>query len=187
MKNKIIQNNLISCVMAVILTAIICVMTYGHLMSDALILQAENQAYLLKEICESEADDIAALAAMEDSFNARITLISKDGTVLFDSAYDETALENHLEREEIIQAMHHTKGSSQRYSYTDLSTNYYYALKLSDNSVIRVGVRSNQAFSVAILPNLPVIVMALIAIIAMIFFVSESTTKRIVSTIEHFN
>ena len=187
MKNKIIQNNLISCVMAVILTAIICVMTYGHLMSDALILQAENQAYLLKEICESEADDIAALAAMEDSFNARITLISKDGTVLFDSAYDETALENHLEREEIIQAMHHTKGSSQRYSYTDLSTNYYYALKLSDNSVIRVGVRSNQAFSVAILPNLPVIVMALIAIIAMIFFVSESTTKRIVNTIEHFN
>lgn len=187
MKNKIIQNNLISCIVAVILTAIICIMTYGHLMAGSLTLQAENQAYLLKEICENEQDDTAALLQMKDSFKSRVTLVSKDGTVLFDSEYDETELENHLEREEIVQALQYSKGSSQRYSYTDRTTNYYHALRLSDGSVLRVGVRSNQVFSDAILPNLPVIVMALIVVISMIFLVSEKTTKRIVSTIEHFN
>ena len=187
MKNKIIQNNLISCVMAVILTAIICIMTYGHLMSEALTLQAENQAYLIREICESEQNYTETLLQMKDSFKSRVTLISDNGTVLFDSKYDETELENHLEREEISQALRQSKGSSQRYSYTELTTNYYYAIKLSDGNILRVGVHSNQVFSNAILPNLPVIVMALIAIVAMIFLVSESTTKRIVSTIEHFN
>ena len=139
MKNKIIQNNLISCIVAVILTAIICIMTYGHLMAGSLTLQAENQAYLLKEICENEQDDTAALLQMKDSFKSRVTLVSNDGTVLFDSEYDETELENHLEREEIVQALQYSKGSSQRYSYTDLTTNYYHALRLSDGSVLRVG------------------------------------------------
>ena len=187
MKNKIVQNNLISCLIAVVLTAIICIVTYSHFISGNLTLQAENQAYILREICEAETDDTSALKALEGSFKSRVTLIGADGSVLFDSTHDETVLENHLEREEIIQAVENNKGSSQRFSYTDGVTNYYYALKLSDGKIIRVGVRSNQAFSEAILPNLPVIVMAIIAILAMVFVVAEKTTKRIVSTIEHFN
>ena len=187
MKNKIVKNNLISCVVAIILTAVICIMTYSHYMSANLILQAENQAYLLREICESEADEIKALDELADSFKSRVTLISADGEVLFDSTHNKAELENHLEREEIVQAMQNAKGSSQRYSDTDGRTNYYYALKLSDGSVIRVGVRTNRVFSDAVLPNLPVIVMATIAIVSVIFIISEKTTNRIVSTIEDFD
>ena len=188
MKNKIIHNNLISCVVAVVLTAVICVMTYSHYMAQTLILQAENQAYVLKEICENEADYVKALDSIKNSLKSRVTIVAMDGTVLFDSQHDEYTLENHLEREEIAQAVENSKGSSQRYSYTDGVTNYYCALKLSNNqSVIRVGVRSNQVFSQAILPNLPVIVLAMIAIIIMVFAVSEKTTKHIVKTIEHYN
>ena len=187
MKNKIVQNNLISCLVAVVLTAVICIVTYSHFISGNLTLQAENQAYILREICEAETDDVSALKALEGSFKSRVTLIGADGSVLFDSTHDETVLENHLEREEIIQAVEANKGSSQRFSYTDGVTNYYYALKLSDGKIIRVGVRSNQVFSDAILPNLPVIILAIIAILAMVFVVAEKTTKRIVNTIEHFN
>ena len=187
MKNKIVQNNLISCLVAVVLTAVICIVTYGQYLNANLTLQAENQAYVFREICESEEDNVAALRALEDSFKSRVTLIAADGSVLFDSAHNETQLENHLEREEIILALESGKGSSQRYSATDGTTNYYYAIRLSDGSIIRVGVRSNQVFLHTILPNLPVIVLAVIVILAMVFVISEKTTKRIVSTIEHFN
>ncbi len=173
--------------MAVILTAIICVMTYSHYMAQGFILQAENQAYVLREICENEEDDFAALSALDNSLKSRVTLVAADGRVIFDNMYSEAELENHIEREEILQALENGKGSSQRYSYTDMVTNYYCALRLSDGSIIRVGVRSNQIFSQAILPNLPVIVLAIIMIIVAVFVISEKTTKRIVKTIEHYN
>ena len=44
MKNKIIQNNLISCAVAVILTAVVCLVTYSSFMEAAMSVQAENQA-----------------------------------------------------------------------------------------------------------------------------------------------
>ncbi|MBQ5781892.1 MAG: PAS domain S-box protein [Oscillospiraceae bacterium] len=186
MRNKIIQNNLISCVVAVVLTATICVFTYSHFIAQALILQAENQAYVLKEICESESDDVAALTAMDDSLKSRVTLISAQGSVIFDSTHEDI-LENHLDREEIAGATANGKGISERYSATDGVTNYYCALKLKDGGFIRVGVRSNQIFSDAVLANLPVIVVAVIAVLVMVYIVSVKTTRNIVKTIENFN
>lgn len=187
MKNRIIQNNLISCIVAVVLTAAICVFTYSHFIAQALTLQAENQAYVLKEICESEADDVAALTSMDDSLKSRVTLISPQGEVLFDSTHDEYGLENHLDREEIAGAAANGKGVSERYSITDGVTNYYCALKLSDGGFIRVGARSNQIFSDAVLANLPVIVLAAIAVLVAVYFISVKTTRNIVKTIENFN
>ena len=40
MKNKIVQNNLISCLVAVVLTAVICIVTYGQYLNANLTLQA---------------------------------------------------------------------------------------------------------------------------------------------------
>ena len=55
MKYKIIKNNLISCIVAVLLTAVVCLMTYSTFMESAMSVQAENQAYVLREICENNS------------------------------------------------------------------------------------------------------------------------------------
>ncbi len=68
----------------------------------------------------------------------RITLISPDGTVLYDSVARADAMENHLSREEVVQALREGTGKSSHYSSTVLKKNLYYALRLEDGNVLRL-------------------------------------------------
>lgn len=68
----------------------------------------------------------------------RITLISPDGTVLYDSVARADAMENHLSREEVVQALREGTGKSSHYSSTVLKKNLYYALRLDDGNVLRL-------------------------------------------------
>ena len=188
MKYKIIKNTLLSCFVAVVLTAVVCLMTYSTFMESAMSVQAENQAYVLREICENNSENpVSAIEEIQTSFKNRVTLIGFDGKVIFDSIHDEHTLENHLERQEIADAVAKGKGDGKRYSDTDGTTNYYYALRIDGIGVIRVGIKSSTFMTEAILTNLPVIVLVIMAILYMIFVVSARTTQRIVNTIENFN
>lgn len=68
----------------------------------------------------------------------RITLISPDGTVLYDSVARADAMENHLSREEVAQALREGTRKSSHYSSTVLKKNLYYALRLEDGNVLRL-------------------------------------------------
>lgn len=68
----------------------------------------------------------------------RITLISPDGTVLYDSVARADAMENHLSREEVAQALREGTGKSSHYSSTVLKKNLYYALRLENGNVLRL-------------------------------------------------
>ena len=68
----------------------------------------------------------------------RITLISPDGTVLYDSVARADAMENHLSREEVVQALREGTGKSSHYTSTVLKKNLYYALRLEDGNVLRL-------------------------------------------------
>lgn len=68
----------------------------------------------------------------------RITLISSDGTVLYDSVARADAMENHLSREEVVQALREGTGKSSHYSSTVLKKNLYYALRLEDGNILRL-------------------------------------------------
>ena len=70
----------------------------------------------------------------------RITWIDKDGTVLFDSKANTDEMENHLEREEIKDALKKGVGQSSRYSKTLMEKQLYYAEKISAGSVVRLSV-----------------------------------------------
>lgn len=70
----------------------------------------------------------------------RITWIDTDGTVLYDSKSDSAGMENHLEREEIAQALSDGVGESSRYSDTLLERSIYCARRLSDGTVLRLSV-----------------------------------------------
>ena len=68
----------------------------------------------------------------------RITWIDADGTVLFDNAVNANEMENHLEREEIKEALADGYGESVRYSNTLSDKQLYSAIRLSDGSVLRL-------------------------------------------------
>ena len=94
----------------------------------------------------------------------RVTWIDTDGTVLFDTQVDQTAMENHADREEIQEAFATGSGSAVRNSSTLTEQTYYEAQRLADGTVLRIS--TNQASAWALMMDLlwPIILIAVLAI-----------------------
>ena len=116
----------------------------------------------------------------EDDY--RITWITADGTVLYDNEADSAAMENHLEREEIRQALASGSGESSRYSDTLSEKQLYLARRLPDGSVLRLS--ATQATVWRLLLGLLLPVLAVIAVaLALSFVLASRLSRRIVEPI----
>lgn len=95
----------------------------------------------------------------------RLTWISEDGTVIYDTKKDSLKMENHGNREEFKQALKENYGASSRYSSTLLEKTIYRASKLNDGSVLRIS--SNRATAGVIAAGMvqPTLVVILISLI----------------------
>ena len=94
----------------------------------------------------------------------RVTWIDTDGTVLFDTQVNLTAMENHADREEIREAFETGFGSAVRNSSTLTEQTYYEARRLTDGTVLRIS--TNQASAWALMMDLlwPILLIAVLAI-----------------------
>lgn len=81
-----------------------------------------------------------------DEDRCRVTWIATDGTVLYDNCYDASKMENHANREEIKEAMKAESGTSVRKSTTLSERTMYYAIRLSDDSVVRISMAQSSVF-----------------------------------------
>ena len=70
--------------------------------------------------------------------DCRITLIHPDGTVYYDSFFPLSHLDNHNDREEVIEARKNGFGYSTRFSKTDKDSNTYVAYKMEDGNILRI-------------------------------------------------
>ena len=77
---------------------------------------------------------------LENGFpnDCRVTWVGADGAVLWDNREDPARMENHADRPEVHEALMLGKGHAARYSDTLSQKTLYYALRLSDGSVLRV-------------------------------------------------
>ena len=74
-----------------------------------------------------------------DKSDYRITVVNKDGNVIYDnSGSDITAMDNHLNREEIIKALNTGYGNCIRQSTTLMEKAIYTAILLPDGNIIRL-------------------------------------------------
>jgi two-component system phosphate regulon sensor histidine kinase PhoR len=95
-----------------------------------------NQADTLAALLAAQTDEVAFLQS--GVYSDRVTLIAADGTVLFESRHDATAMGNHLDRDEISQALETGKGWASRNSETLGEISVYYARRLPSGQVLRV-------------------------------------------------
>lgn len=121
-----------------------------------------------------------------DSSVFRFTLVSADGSVLYDSQAKAEDMENHLEREEIAEALENGNGSSARYSSTLTERTFYEATRLQNGNVLRISV-SQVTVGALILGMLPAIV-AIILISAVVALVlSYKMAKDIVKPLNELD
>lgn len=124
-----------------------------------------------------------------DNFNSsvfRFTLIDDDGEVLYDSQATAEDMENHLEREEITEALESGYGSSARYSSTLTERTFYEAIRLESGKVLRISV-SQVTVGALIISMLPAIcVIALISVVVALLL-SRKMAKSIVKPLNELD
>lgn len=121
-----------------------------------------------------------------DSEELRITWIDKKGKVLFDNKTDASSMENHLEREEVRQAVENGYGKSSRYSETLTEKSLYSAKKLSDGSIVRLSVSQYSVLTLFLGMLRPVLIIALLAVV-LALLLAYRLSKNIVTPLNKLN
>lgn len=117
---------------------------------------------------------------------SRITYIAQDGTVLFDNQADADTMENHVSREEVQEALKSGSGHAERMSETLSTKTIYYALRLSDQSVLRISSTHYSVF-VLIMELIPPVLGIVILMIIFAGFVSAHMASKIVEPINNID
>lgn len=95
----------------------------------------------------------------------RFTWIDRSGNVLHDTQNPADSMPNHLDREEVAEAISLGEGRSERYSSTMMKQTVYLAVRLADRSVLRISVNRAASWALAlgmVQPLLAVLVGALV-------------------------
>ncbi|MBS5083015.1 MAG: ATP-binding protein [Clostridiales bacterium] len=138
MKKKIYKNVFGLGILTVIFITAAFVLFFNYNMQQQLKNELKTEAVYIAKAYEGLADPVSFLDDIEAQTPSRITYIDADGTVIYDSQADASKMENHLERPEIIDASKNGTGISKRTSDTLRQHTYYYAIKLSSGSFLRV-------------------------------------------------
>ena len=109
----------------------------------------------------------------------RVTWIASDGTVLYDTQADAAQMENHLEREEVREALETGTGSSSRYSATLLQKTVYSASRLTDGTVLRLSA-SRATMGALLLGAFQPILLVVIVLLVLSSLLASRLAKRIV-------
>ncbi len=113
----------------------------------------------------------------------RVTFITSDGTVLYDSDAEASKMENHLDRPEIQQAIQTGSGEDIRDSSTTESSTYYYALRLSDGNVLRLAQQYSSIRSM-VLSSIPGIGVVMIILFGMALLLSRWLAQWMMKPVE---
>jgi two-component system phosphate regulon sensor histidine kinase PhoR len=121
-----------------------------------------------------------------DIGDCRITWIDGDGTVLYDSESDTAEMENHLEREEIQQALAQGTGESSRRSETVMERAFYCAQRLPDGTVLRLAMAQHTMLTL-FLGMLQPICMIFALALALALLLAYRLSKNIVQPLNELN
>lgn len=132
------------------------------------------QAALAAQGVQNEG--LAYFNGLEDS-TYRLTWVQSDGSVLYDSSADETAMENHAGREEIQEALRTGTGESERISATLAEKTLYRAVRLSDGSVLRVGVTQYTVVTLLLGMLQPILIVLLVAIVLSVILAKRASKQ----------
>ena len=109
----------------------------------------------------------------------RLSLISADGKVIYDTREDADTLANHADREEIKEALETGEGYSTRYPSTLLQKTTYIAKKLADGSVLRIS-SSRETIGVLVFEAMQPILIVIVAALIISAVIAARLSKKIV-------
>ena len=144
--------------------------------------EIRNEAFYLAHTLEFIGCDTAYLSDTGENVSNRITLIDTDGTVLYDNYAEENDMTNHMSRPEVADAAANGTGEAVRHSNTVGEKTYYYAVRLSDGTIVRIANTSKTVYGVirnAVGWIILISILVLIVAVVIAYLLSRSIIKPI--------
>lgn len=163
MNKKIFQAVFLSIIITMVLVLAVSIAVFYATYDERISRDLDSELSFLGEAVAVSPDDLGSFVIP----GHRVTLISSDGAVLFDSDAEADEMENHLQRPEVQEAISYGHGSDRRRSSTLFENLYYSAQRLDDGNILRLAVPAGTVFSFVMSILLP---MAFILIVLISFF-----------------
>lgn len=170
--------------LAIVVTALSAMLVYYNILKEQVFGDLKAYAHVIELL---NIDDLAA-GIEKDPYNPidddlRITLIGADGEVLYESLLNKDEMDNHNERPEIIEAREKGEGEAVRYSATSGTHTFYYAERLQNGNVLRIG-RDSVSVNRIMVNTLVIVLVIALCILFVCMGISHYLTKKLVEPIE---
>lgn len=184
MTRRIFRNILLTAVLALLLASVLLVGTLYNVYEDRISSELRVEAEYIVWALDMVEDDYSYLSALSPA--NRVTLISPDGKVLYDSEADENRMASHAQRPEVLAALSDGNGESTRYSDTIAEMTIYYARRTADGNVLRIASTRSSVLGVffTVLPQITVMIL-LVAVLSLVL--ARYSAQQIVRPINQLN
>ena len=145
MRKRVFGSIFLTAIVTLLLTAgLFLLVVHAGLTRDLRGRLAREGGYIAATVsADHNPEEIKALGTLCAD---RITLVKKDGTVLYDNETPAAEMENHSTRPEIRRAAETGVGEDSRLSETLETQTYYYALRLANGDILRIAATADSAF-----------------------------------------
>ena len=184
MKKKINIRFIMIAALAIVVTALSAMLVYYNILKEQVFGDLKAYAHVIELL---NIDDLAA-GIEKDPYNPidddlRITLIGAEGEVLYESLLNMDEIDNHNERPDIIEARETGEGEAIRYSATSGTHTFYYAERLQNGNVLRIG-RDSVSVNRIMVNTLVIVLVIALCILFVCMGISHYLTKKLVEPIE---
>lgn len=186
MKNKIFRALVALAAMAVLVASGLITFLVSQDYFNETKKELAQEARYISMGLESGGNNFLNKIAAENGSNVRITLIDKDGIVLFDNQAEAKTLENHAMRQEIMEAVAVGAGEAERFSDTLDKTTYYYAVRLEDGKILRLA-RTIDSIYKSVLQMLPIMGGIVIVVAFLASIVARRVTFNLIKPLDQVN
>ncbi len=172
----------LSMIILIISVTMLTIVFYNSAVSDETNSQKTKLSFLKKAY---ELNGIDYFKDLESSGD-RVTIIDKDGTVIYDNEVDTSKMENHSNREEVIGAIKDGYSSSYRFSDTKYEHRLYSAILLDNGMVLRISKSRTIIFnSIIEFMKYSIIIIIFAALLSFLF--SKKMSKKILEPFSKIN
>lgn len=171
----------ILCAISIVLTLILTISVFYNIFKKQMIADLAVYIFFLED--NEYLDRLNSDRELFYDAPQRVTVIEPSGKVIYDSKADIWNMDNHMDRQEVIDALKYGNGSAVRHSETKGLNTFYYAKLMSDNNILRVCIDSKNAFAIFI-DMIPFVVIMSLLIFTACIFMANFLTKQILKPIK---
>ena len=174
MRKRVFGSIFLTAIVTLLLTAgLFLLVVHAGLTRDLRGRLAREGGYIAAAV--STDRDLEEIKALGTLCADRITLVKKDGTVLYDNETPTAEMENHGTRPEIRRAVETGVGEDSRLSETLETQTYYYALRLANGDILRIAATADSAFGALAGASPWIVLVVLLALLVAALLASRLT------------